>query len=265
MNQLFHIDAFADKPFTGNPAAVCLLDSAADPVWMQAMAQEMNLSETAFVWREKEDFRLRWFTPTVEVRLCGHATLAAAMALWESDTCAAESEIRFHTMSGILNCVKNQQGISLDFPADPIQSIGTSEELNTALRLRSQPLFTGQSPVSGFVVVEIESDEEVVDMKPDIALIGRLKTPNVIVTARGKHDLKFDMVSRFFAPGLGIPEDPVTGAAHCCLAPYWAQKLQKRDLFARQASQRGGNLHLKLSGARVIITGQAVTIFRAQL
>jgi PhzF family phenazine biosynthesis protein len=263
MIELLQIDSFADQMFKGNPAGVCLLQRDPGAPWMQSFAEEMNLSETAFVWRENRDFRLRWFTPQVEVRLCGHATLAAAHALWQTKWVAESSSISFHTLSGVLKSQKMSEGIALDFPSDPALEIVCPPGLAPALGLRRSAKFVGQSPVSSFALVELESSDDLMALKPDFTALAKLPTANVIVTTIGR--APHDFYSRFFAPGLGIPEDPVTGAAHCILAPYWSAKLGKTSFLARQLSRRGGELAVHLKGDRVQLVGSAVTVFHTQI
>lgn len=255
------VDAFADRPFTGNPAAVCLPETPLDDALMQSIAAEMNLSETAFLTRRAADneWDLRWFTPTIEVDLCGHATLAGAHALWEGRHAAGSDPIRFNTRSGPLSAVQREDWIELDFPALP----GTPEPgldwLGTAL---------GAAPVqverSRFdYLVELESEAAVRGLRPDFARLGREDIRGFIVTARGGGE--FDFVSRYFCPAAGIAEDPVTGSAHSALAPFWAPRLGKNAMTAYQASRRGGVVRVTLAGDRVQLGGQAVTTLRGEL
>lgn len=255
----FQVDAFTDRPFAGNPAAVCLLEQEADAAWMQALAAEMNLSETAFVRRQDDGFGLRWFTPKVEVDLCGHATLASAHILW-TEGIADTQAIRFHTRSGVLTCTQAQSRIELDFPASISQAVEPPAGLLDALGLKSA--FVAKSRFDYLVLV----DQEAVlrSLAPDFRKLVELKTRGIIVTARSD-DPRFDFVSRFFAPAAGIHEDPVTGSAHCCLGPFWAERLTKTDLTGFQASSRGGIVHVRVAGDRVILGGQAVTIWRGAL
>ena len=223
--RLLIIDAFSSRPFTGNPAAVCLLEAERPADWMQAVAAEMNLSETAFVRRVDDGFCLRWFTPTIEVELCGHATLASAHALWSEDVVAASQPIRFQTKSGLLTCTRDGDWISLDFPVTPPQPTQPPEGLVDALGVR--PSFVGKSKFDKLVLVE--SEQVVRSLNPDFARLRQLAVRGVMVTSTSD-DPRFDFVSRYFAPGAGIDEDPVTGSAHCCLGPYWGDRLgQDRD------------------------------------
>jgi len=256
---LFQVDAFAHKPFTGNPAAVCLLDAPADPVWMQSVALEMNLSETAFLVPQVDGYNLRWFTPAVEVDLCGHATLASAHMLWETGRLDPEAEARFQTHSGLLTARKVDGWIELNFPATPPAEWPIAQGLEKALG--GAVRYLGKSRFD--YLVEVESAQVVREMKPNFAALRSLPVRGVMVTAAG--DEGYDFVSRFFAPGAGVDEDPVTGSAHCCLAPYWAAKLGKQEMRAFQASPRGGVVRVRLGEDRVYLQGQAVTVLRGEL
>jgi PhzF family phenazine biosynthesis protein len=255
----WQVDAFTNRPFGGNPAVVCWLEDEADPAWMQSLAAEMNLSETAFVRPLAEGFELRWFTPTVEVDLCGHATLATAHTLWAEKLVPAKQPLRFHTRSGVLTCHQAGEFIELDFPATPPTAITPSELLLDALNVT--PAFVGTSRFYQLVVVE--SADIVRAVTPDFRKLGQVPTRGVIVSALSD-DSRFDFVSRFFAPALGVDEDPVCGSAHCCLTPYWAARLGKTELMASQVSARGGILRLRLEGDRVMLGGQAVTVWRGE-
>lgn len=256
----WQVDAFTNQLFGGNPAAICWLEAEADPKWMQSIAGEMNLSETAFVRPLPDGLELRWFTPTVEVDLCGHATLATAHALWSEELAPHSEMLKFHTKSGLLTCRRVGEFIELDFPALPATSVIPPEGLLTALR--AEPTFVGQARFDHLVV--LDSAESVRRLRPDFRKLEHIPTRGVIVTARSD-DPQFDIVSRFFAPAVGVDEDPVCGSAHCCLAPYWAEQLGKSELMAFQASARGGALRLRLNGDRVILGGQAVTVWRGEL
>ena len=225
--KLVIIDAFTDRPFTGNPAAVCLLAQERGADWMQSVAAEMNLSETAFVRSLDDGFELRWFTPAIEVELCGHATLAAAHALWTERVVKEAQPIRFHTKSGVLACTRADRFIELDFPATPAQQAEPPAGLLDALGV--EPSFVGRSKFDKFVLVE--SEQIVCSLKPDFAQLRQIAMRGVIVTSTSE-DPQFDFVSRYFAPGAGIDEDPVTGSAHCCLGPYWSQRLGKTEMTA---------------------------------
>jgi len=259
-NRCLQIDAFTDRPFGGNPAAVCLLEADHDDDWMQAVASEMNLSETAFVRPLKVGFSLRWFTPAIEVELCGHATVAAAHALWTEEIVPDADAIRFHTHSGILTCTKEGDLIELDFPATPALEVTPPDGLLDALGV--QPLFVGRSKFDKLFVVE--SEEVVRSLTPDFEGLRKISMRGVIVTSRSAN-AEYDFVSRYFAPAAGIDEDPVTGSAHCCLGPYWSEQLSKHSMTAFQASARGGVVHVRVAGDRVFLGGQAVTVFQGAL
>lgn len=256
----WQVDAFTDRPFAGNPAAVCWLEEAVDPHWMQAVAAEMNLSETAFVRKTDHGLELRWFTPTVEVDLCGHATLATAHALFSANLVEREQPIRFQTRSGVLTCTPAGRFIELDFPATPSHPIEIPELLVESLGVT--PVYYAASKFYSMAVVE--SAAIVCAVQPDFQKLGQLPTLGVIITALSD-DPQFDFVSRFFAPALGVNEDPVCGSAHCCLTPYWGERLGKRELMAYQASARGGVLKLRWNNDRVILGGQAVTVWQGEL
>ena len=263
---LLQIDAFTDRPFSGNPAAVCLLAAPAEAEWMQAVAREMNLSETAFVVGHGDgDFALRWFTPAVEVELCGHATLAAAHALWSTGWLAPERPARFHTLSGLLTAEGAADGlIELDFPSRNAAPADPPTGLAEALGLAAEELrWVGRSRYD--VLVELPGEREVRELSPDLALLRSVEARGVIVTARAEEKGRYDFVSRFFAPRAGVDEDPVTGSAHCTLATFWGERLGKSELLAYQASARGGEIRLRLSGDRVRLGGRAVTVFRGEL
>ena len=258
--RFLQIDAFADRPFVGNPAAVCFLDEAADAEWMQSVAMENNLSETAFVRKLDDGYELRWFTPAYEVDLCGHATLASAHALWSEGLVADSEAVRFHSRSGVLTCKKIGSRIELDFPATPPDPASADEELCEILGV--EPSYVGRSKYDR--LLEVSSEEILRSVKPDFGRLAEAKDRGFIVTSRADEE-RFDFVSRFFAPGAGVDEDPVTGSAHCCLGPYWAKQLGKTELTAYQASRRGGVVHVRVDGDRVILGGEAVTVIRGEL
>jgi len=257
---IYQVDAFTDQPFAGNPAAVCILPVPRDEQWMQNVAREMNLSETAFLQRDKDGWRLRWFTPAVEVALCGHATLASAHILWETSQLAAGATARFHTKSGLLTATRNGSGIELNFPAKIAEPAESPPGLAEALEVK--PLFVGRSAYD--YLVEVDSAATVRAMKPDYTRLGELPVRGVIVTSRSDRP-EFDFVSRFFAPASGVNEDPVTGSAHCTLGPYWETKLKQTEFVAYQASARGGVVKVRVAGDRVFLGGQAVTVLRGEL
>ena len=260
---IYTVDAFTDRPFAGNPAGVCLLDAPREAEWMQSIAAEMNLSETAFLSPHAGDgFDLRWFTPTVEVALCGHATLASAHVLWESATLEPRVVARFHTNSGVLTASRKHGGIELDFPANRVEAAKAAPGLIGALGVK--PVFVGRNTLDYFIEVAKESD--VRGVTPDHAKLGKLGLRGVIVTsppANGADGV--DFVSRFFAPGSGIDEDPVTGSAHCALAPYWGAKLGRTEMTGHQVSARGGIVHVRVEGDRVMLGGNAVTVMKGIL
>jgi predicted PhzF superfamily epimerase YddE/YHI9 len=257
---VIQVDAFTAVPFQGNPAAVCLLERERDAAWMQLVAREMNLAETAFLSPEGDGYRLRWFTPTVEVDLCGHATLATAHVLLELGKAHASGIIRFQTRSGELTARRDGEFIEMDFPAEPAIAVAPPDGLVDALR--AKPLFVGRNRMD--YLVEVGSADDVRAIQPDFGALRQLSVRGVIVTARSD-DGVHDFVSRFFAPGAGVDEDPVTGSAHCCLAPYWAEKLGRTDMAGYQASARGGTVHVRYRPPRVLLRGQAVTVLRGEL
>lgn len=257
---LWQIDAFTDTPFHGNPAAVCLLEDTRPDSWMQAVAAEMNLAETAFLLRGDDGFDLRWFTPTVEVDLCGHATLASAHFLWEDGHLKPQAEARFHTRSGLLTARRRDGWVTLDFPATPAEPAYPPHGLEEALGV--VPVNVGRSRYD--LLVEVADEATVRGLTPDLAAIGRMPFRGVIVTARSAQP-EVDFVSRFFGPACGVPEDPVTGSAHCTLGPWWAPQVGRDDLVGYQASARGGVVRLEVRGDRVRLAGQAVTVLRGML
>lgn len=257
---IVQIDAFADRPFAGNPAAVCLLPAPRDAAWMQAVAMEKNLSETAFVQRRGDgDFDLRWFTPGAEVDLCGHATLASAHLLWEQGQLRPGEAARFHTRSGLLTCTRDGDWIVMDFPALPAQP--TEVPAGIAPVLGTSPVRAGRSRWN--LLLELESEAAVRGMTPDFQGLKAFSDHGVMVTAKGSGE--FDFVSRYFAPSIRVNEDPVTGSAHCTLAPWWAPRLGKAQMMAFQASARGGILRVEAKGERVLIAGRAITVMEGRL
>lgn len=267
------VDAFTSEPFAGNPAAVCLLEGPREAHWMQQVAREMNLSETAFLQRRAgsaEDFDLRWFTPAVEIDLCGHATLASAHVLWQDAHLAQEQPARFHTRSGILTAKKNGPWIEMDFPAKPAEPAPRMPALESALGI-SDPRHTGRSQFD--YLIEVDTEEKVRTLQPDFAALAKISVRGVIVTSQAQRAANsspgYDYVSRFFGPAVGVNEDPVTGSAHCTLGPYWKQRLSRDNLTGYQASARGGYVRTRCEQRerepRVILAGQAVTVLRANL
>jgi PhzF family phenazine biosynthesis protein len=261
MLTITQVDAFTSAPFSGNPAAVCVLPTEREASWMQSVAAEMNLAETAFL-REREDgWGLRWFTPTVEVDLCGHATLASAHVLWEAELLPPLETARFHTRSGLLTAVRREEGfIELDFPSTPAEPIETPPVVAEALGARV--LSAGRSRFD--ILVLLASEDEVRAVRPDFRRLATIPDRGVIVTSVSA-DPAYDFVSRYFAPGFGIDEDPVTGSTHCCLTPFWGARLGKTRMRARQVSARGGVLRVEMAGDRVKLAGPAVTVVRGEL
>ncbi|CAM4196878.1 PhzF family phenazine biosynthesis protein [Paenibacillus alkaliterrae] len=256
---MYIVDAFTKESFRGNPAAVCMLDAPREDEWMQRVASEMNLSETAFLVPVAEGYDLRWFTPEAEVDLCGHATLATAHVLWETGRLAGDETAGFMTKSGLLTAQKAGDWIVMDFPAEPPEASNAPEELLQGLGLI--PRFIGRNRMDFFV--EVDSEETVRTLRPDFALLARLPARGVIVTSRSSGG-DYDFVSRAFYPGTGVDEDPVTGSAHCALAPYWGKRLRKDELVGYQASKRGGIVKVRHDGARVYLSGQAVTVLKGE-
>ncbi len=261
---IYQVDAFTDKPFQGNPAAVCILDHDMPDRWMQSIAAEMNLAETAFLQKQQDGYALRWFTPTVEVDLCGHATLAAAHILWETERLCPDEIARFWTRSGLLSASHSDGMIDLDFPAEPAEETVAPEFLIEALQVA--PLFVGRNRFD--YLVEVNSPATLHALKPNMTLLRRLEARGVIVTCRSG-DPHYHFLSRFFAPSCGIDEDPVTGSAHCCLAPYWALRFGITQLTGYQASARGGYVTVRIEngieGNRVYLGGKAVTVLIGEL
>ena len=256
--RIVQVDAFTAKPFAGNPAAVCVLSGPADEQWMRDVAREMNLSETAFLYPEADGYRLRWLTPAIEVDLCGHATLASAHVLWTDRHITDGAQARFYTRSGLLTAEKRGDWIEMDFPAkletEAEMPAQLSEALGAALK------YVGRNQFD--YLVEVEDEAAVRAIQPNHHLLRQLPVRGVIVTARGT---EYDFVSRFFAPGAGVDEDPVTGSAHTCLTPFWAARLGKNEMVGYQASARGGVVKVRLEGDRVKLMGQAVTVLTGEL
>jgi predicted PhzF superfamily epimerase YddE/YHI9 len=257
---IFQVDAFTDRIFAGNPAGVCVLSEQRDDEWMQNVAREMNLSETAFLLKQTESFNLRWFTPKVEVDLCGHATLASAHVLWENGFLKPDEQARFQTRSGVLTAERKGDWIELDFPLLPDREASVPPGLTKALN--AKPRYVGKSRFD--YVVELDSEKIVRRMQPDFSLLRKIPIRGVIVTARSTSK-PYDFICRMFAPKVGIDEDPVTGSAFCCLGPFWHQRLKKNEFLAYQASARGGVVRVRVEDKRVYISGRAVTVFRAEL
>lgn len=256
--KIYQVDAFTDRLFSGNPAAVCPLSEWIDDEIMQKIAMENNLAETAFYVKKGEQYEIRWFTPNVEVDLCGHATLAAAFVLFQYENHQGEL-IDFHSpRSGALKVTKNAKGFTLDFPTDEYHKISISEDITNCFDRKPIEAYKGKTDY----MLIFENEIEIINITPQLENIKKLKARGVIITAKGKN---VDFVSRFFAPQSGIIEDPVTGSAHTTLAPYWAEKLNKNDLSAIQLSERRGYLHCKYLGNRVEISGQARLYLKGEI
>jgi PhzF family phenazine biosynthesis protein len=259
--RIVQVDAFTPTPFAGNPAAVCVLEAPQPEQWMRHVAREMNLSETAFLVPQNGGYNLRWLTPAVEVDLCGHATLASAHVLWQDGHLPEGHQARFYTRSGLLTADRRGEWIEMDFPAKGSSPAETPAELLPALGVAAAR-YVGRNAFDYFV--EVESEEVLRALAPDHTALRKLPVRGIIVTARSTQD-GFDFISRFFAPGSGVDEDPVTGSAHTALAPYWAAELGKSEMTGYQASPRGGVVRVRLQGNRVILAGQAVTVMTGEL
>lgn len=257
---IYTVDAFTSERFKGNPAAVCILEEEIVDELMKKIAFEMNLSETAFVLKQKNGYSLRWFTPSIEVNLCGHATLASSHILWQTGLHDSGSDIKFHTKSGELTARKKGTSIELDFPMIMQKKIDAPPELEKALGAK----FSYLGSTEWNYIVEFDSEKTVRYLEPDFDLLRKLPAWGTIVTAKGGSE-GYDFVSRFFAPEKGILEDPVTGSAHCVLGPYWMNKLGKNTFKAYQASQRGGVVGVRVENDRVYITGDAVTVIEGKI
>ena len=258
--KLYQVDAFAEQPFEGNPAGVCVLPGPAQEQWMQHVAMEMNLAETAFLYAVEDGWNLRWFTPAVEVELCGHATLASAHILWETGRLAMESPAVFHTRSGRLTAEREGDRITLDFPAKTDWPSDNAAAIAEALG--APVIYAGYNGMD--FIAELENESAVRRLNPDMTALTRVIARGVIATARSATP-GCDFVSRFFAPAVGIPEDPVTGSAHCCLGPFWQKRMNKRRFTAYQASRRGGWVSVEVCGDRVRLGGKAVTVFEIEM
>lgn len=254
---IVQVDAFTSRPFTGNPAAVCILDEPPPDWWLQDVAREMNLSETAFLLPRDDGYDLRWFTPATEVDLCGHATLASAHVLWEDGHLDKAENARFHTRSGELTARRDEDWIELDFPAQPATPAEAPDGLERALGVPILSVHRSRSDL----LVELGDEKSIRTLHPDMGLLAKIDTRGVIVTSPAISD-RFDFVSRFFAPRAGIPEDPVTGSAHCTLGPFWAARTGQTALMGYQVSDRGGTVRVTVAGDRVRLGGQAVTVMR---
>lgn len=260
MNQtIYQVDAFASAPFKGNPAAVCVLEEAAKESWMQNVAMEMNLSETAFLYPHKNGYNLRWFTPTAEVDLCGHATLASAFVLYETGLLSPKDIAVFYTKSGLLTAQKKVDLVELDFPATPAIETAPPQKLITALG--AAPIWTGKNNYD--FLIQLKDENSVRQLAPDFSQLAKCTNRGVIVTSLSEAK-EYDFVSRFFAPAAGINEDPVTGSAHCTLGPFWAERLRKKVFKAYQASKRGGFVQVQVKDNRILLGGPAVTVLKGE-
>ena len=257
---IVQVDAFTDTPFSGNPAVICILPAQVDAQWMQRVAQEMNLSETAFLVKQEDGYGLRWFTPVSEVDLCGHATLASAHVLWEGGHLGSDETVIFHTKSGVLTCEQKDEWIEMNFPITRESPAVPPEALVEGLGL--MPRYVGKSEFD--YLVEADSESTLRALAPDFQLLKTVPMRGCIVTAQAD-DPEYDFVSRFFAPGVGVNEDPVTGSAHCCLGPFWARRFKKEELTAYQASARGGVVRIRILGDRIVLGGKAVTVLQGDL
>jgi len=254
------VDAFTDRPFAGNSAAVCLLPGWREERWLAAVAAEMNLSETAFLVKNPDGFDLRWFTPRAEVDLCGHATLASAHVIWDRQLLSKEKEIRFSTKSGILKAARHGSDIELDFPLKPETEATAPSGLADALGVR--PDYVGKNQFDYLILVDSEATLR--GMAPDFKKLATIPVRGIIVTSASANP-RFDFVSRFFAPSAGIDEDPVTGSAHCCLVDFWRKRLGKSEFVAYQASARGGVVKVRVNNDRALLGGRAIIVARGEL
>lgn len=257
---IYHVDAFTDRPFAGNPAAVCLMPHWRADRWHQAVAREMNLSETAYLVRKPDGFDLRWFTPESEVDLCGHATLASAHVLWQQGLASQEAELCFSTRTGILKASRRSDDIELDFPLEPDEPVTPPADLLRALGVSAS--YVGKNRFD--FIVEVDSEHTLRQIAPDFRLLKTVRCRGIIVTCRSP-DRRYDFLSRAFFPSLGVDEDPVCGSAHCCLGPFWKQRLGKSEFVAYQASARGGIVQVRVTDKRAYLGGRAVIVARGEL
>ena len=256
---IYVVDAFTNRPFSGNPAGVCVLNEPISDELMQKIAQEMNHAETAFLLPTSSAWSLRWFTPACEVDLCGHATLASAHLLWSSGR--ATGELCFDTRSGSLGAVKNEHGIELDFPSEPVVEIPLSQ-VSEAIG-SEKAVFAGSNRMD--FLVQLASEAAVRRFIPDMAAIASLGNRALMITAKADADAEYDFISRLFGPNVGIPEDPVTGSAHCALAPFWAERLGKSSMLGYQGSARGGFVGVEVVLERIKLRGRATTTLSGTL
>ncbi len=258
---IFQVDAFSDRKFAGNPAAVCLLDEAADAGWMQRVAQETGLPATAFLHQQEGGYALRWFTPTIELPLCGHGTLASAHVLFESGRVPRNAHAQFYTQAGTLSAWLDEGWIQLDFPAQPVSKADEPADLAAAL---GDVTISGVYRNAAKYMVELGSEEQVRNARPNFAALRDIPADGVVITSAASTP-GYDFVSRYFAPNHGIDEDAVTGSAHTALAPFWTARLGRNPLVGYQASARGGTVRVKMNDDRVQLGGQAITVMRGEL
>lgn len=258
--KVFTVDAFTDKLFSGNPAGVCLLEEDLPEETLIGISSEMNLSETAFVKKTEDGFNLRWFTPKVEVQLCGHATLASSHILWQEGILSPDEEARFHTLSGLLTVTNDNGEYEMDFPAYDVKEVLQNEKLISALGVN--PIAFAEA--EHHYICELENEEQLRNISPSFETLMGLEKFGTIITSVSSQN-GYDFVSRFFAPAKGINEDPVTGSAHCSLGPYWMSKTGKNEFTAYQASERGGTVKIKMKDGRVLLKGRAVTFLEGEL
>ncbi len=262
--KITQVDAFTAKRYEGNPAAICILEREADPGWMQRIANEMNLSETAYLVPRSDGFGLRWFTPTVEVDLCGHATVAAAHVLWEEGAVPGSEACRFHTRSGLLTAKRGNSGwIQVEFPKETVESCSVPAAAEQALGTKA--IAAALSSRLAYLVLETDNEDAVRAARPDFSAAEKLPYEGLIITSGAKPGTPHQIVSRFFAPRKGVNEDPATGSAHCVLGPYWAPKLKLDRFDAFQASARGAEIRVEVGESRVTLSGRAVTVLRGEL
>lgn len=261
--RITQVDAFTAEAFRGNPAAICVMDREADPAWMQRVALEMNLSETAYVVPRADGFGLRWFTPAIEVELCGHATVAAAHVLWQDGHVPPAQECRFHTRSGLLTARRNAEWIEVSFPLETVTPLPAPADAQAALGVQS--VAAAENKRLSYLVLELQNEAAVRACAPDFNALAHAAHKGFVVTSRADSGNTYDVVSRFFAPRMGVNEDPATGSAHCVLGPYWQPKLGMDSFHAHQASARGADIRVRVDSGRIILGGQAVTVMRGEL
>lgn len=259
--KVYQIDTFTDVPFKGNAAAVCILEKDYNDSILKNIAMEMNLSETAFLRQVSDnEFNLRWFTPEVEVSLCGHGTLASAHLLWENKMVEENNVINFNTLSGILTAKKKKEWIELDMPKGNLRKSDGDKFLLDSLEIVPKSIYEDEI----VYLLEFNNEEEIIKLNPDFNLLQKARKEEIIVTSISNNE-NYDFVSRFFGPSIGVDEDSVTGSAHCYLAPYWGERLNKYEVLGFQASRRSGNVKCKLDGNRVLIQGKAITVLGGDL